>query len=295
MLNLMDRSSDSSQGGELASLLFWCPDQVGIIAALANFFAERDLNISKYAEFTDDGHFFSRCEWVLNNRWQDEEAFRVEFAAMVVEYGANFEVMFNNCKRSVGLFASTQTHALIEVFNKQEAGYFPNTEISFIIGNDEQVQKLADRHGVPFFYIDTTSDALSYEAKQLEIVHRYKPDFIGLARYMKVLSANFIERAGCPIINIHHSFLPSFVGAKPYQMAYDRGVKLIGATSHYVTAELDQGPIIEQDVARVNAAASVQDMIKMGRDIEQKVFARAMLKVLEHKTIVYKNRTIIFN
>jgi len=116
-----------------------------------------------------------------------------------------------------------------------------------------------------------------------------------LARYMKILSAKFIRDAGCPIINIHHSFLPSFVGAKPYQMAYDRGVKLIGATSHFVTAELDQGPIIEQDVERVLAGASVADMIKMGRDIEQKVFARAMLKVLEHKAIIYKNRTIIFD
>lgn len=291
----MDRSSGSSQGGELASLLFWCPDQVGIIAALANFFAERDLNISKYAEFTDDGHFFSRCEWMLNDRWEDEVAFCSEFEAMATEYGASFEVLFNTRKRSIGLFASAQPHALIEIFNKHEAGYFPNTDISFIVGNNQTIQKLADRHGVPFFFVDTTDDALGYEAKQLEIVHRYKPDFIGLARYMKVLSANFIERAACPIINIHHSFLPSFVGAKPYQMAYDRGVKLIGATSHYVTAELDQGPIIEQDVARVNAAASVQDMIKMGRDIEQRVFAGAVLKVLEHKSIVYKNRTIIFD
>lgn len=291
----MNRSSDSPQAGEVASLLFWCADQVGIIAALANFFTERDLNISRYVEFTDDEHFFSRCEWVLNDRWEDEAAFSREFDAMVAEYGASFDVLFNNRKRSIGLFASSQTHALIEIFNKQEANYFPNTEVSFIIGNDEAMQKVADRHGVPFFFIDTTGDALSYEARQLEIVHRYKPDFIGLARYMKVLSANFIERAVCPIINIHHSFLPSFVGAKPYQMAYDRGVKLIGATSHYVTAELDQGPIIEQDVARVKAAASVQEMIKMGRDIEQRVFSRAMLKVLEHKSIVYKNRTIIFD
>ena len=200
-----------------------------------------------------------------------------------------------NQQQSVGLFVSRQPHALIEILNKYEANYFPNIEVSFILGNHESMGRIADRHGLPFFHIATDGDVAAYERKQLEIVHRYKPDFIGLARYMKVLSEDFIDRAGCPIVNIHHSFLPSFVGAKPYQMAYDRGVKLIGATSHFVTAELDQGPIIEQDVARVVAGASVQDMVKMGRDIEQRVFARAMLKVLEHKAIVHKNRTIIFN
>lgn len=279
----------------VGSLLFSCPDQVGIIAALANFFASRGLNISRYAEYTDDGHFFSRCEWPINDRWEDEVAFNDEFSELATQYDAQFEARFMNRCQSVGLFVSKQPHALIEMLNKYEANFFPNIEISFVVGNKEEMQKIADRHGLPFFYISTESDALSYEKKQLEIIHRYKPDYVGLARYMKVLSANFINEAGCPIINIHHSFLPSFVGAKPYKMAYDRGVKLIGATSHFVTAELDQGPIIEQDVERVKAGASVLDMIKMGRDIEQKVFARAMLKVLEHKAIIYKNRTIIFD
>lgn len=280
---------------DVASLTLCCVDQVGIIASLANFFAERDLNISRYAEYTDDGQFFSRFEWVLNDRWEDEMAFSSEFNQLADAYQATFEVRFMNRRQSVGLFVSKQAHALIEMLNKVEANYFPNLDIRFIVGNQQSLQRIADRHGVPFFYISTEGDTLEYEKKQLDIIHRYKPDYVGLARYMKVLSANFINKAGCPIINIHHSFLPSFVGAKPYQMAYDRGVKLIGATSHFVTAELDQGPIIEQDVARVLAGASVQDMIKMGRDIEQKVFARAMLKVLEHKTIIYKNRTIIFD
>lgn len=278
-----------------ASLLFSCVDQVGIISALANFFSERGLNISRYAEYTDNGQFFSRLEWPLNERWEDEDAFADEFSALARHYQAVFESRFNIRQQSIGLFASKQPHALIEMLNKVEANFFPQAGISFIVGNDESISKLADRHGVPFFFIPTDGDALEYEKKQLEIIHRYQPDYVGLARYMKVLSANFIEQAGCPIINIHHSFLPSFVGAKPYQMAYDRGVKLIGATSHFVTADLDQGPIIEQDVARVKPGASVQNMIKMGRDIEQKVFATAMLKVLEHKAIIYKNRTIIFD
>ena len=284
-----------NKDSNLASLLFSSSDEVGIIASLANFFSERGLNISHYAEYTDDGQLFSRLEWALNDRWEDEDAFSKEFSAVAKVYDATFDVRFMGRVQSVGLFVSKQPHALIEVLNKYEANYFPNIDISFIVGNDESVQNIADRHGTPFFYIPTDCDVEEYEKKQLEIIQRYKPDYIGLARYMKVLSANFIESSGCPIINIHHSFLPSFVGAKPYQMAYERGVKLIGATSHFVTAELDQGPIIEQDVGRVLPGDCVQDMIKMGRDIEQQVFANAMLKVLEHKAIIYKNRTIIFN
>jgi len=291
----MDTSHSLKPASGTASLLFNCLDQVGIIAALANFFAERDLNIFRYEEYVDDGHFFSRLEWPLNDRWEDEAAFDQEFRVLADVYGAHFDARFMNRNQSLGLFVSKQPHALIEVLNKYEANFFPNIEISFIVGNNKEMQKIADRHGLPFFFIATDVDTQEYEKKQLEIIQRYKPDYVGLARYMKILSANFIDDAGCPIINIHHSFLPSFVGAMPYQMAYDRGVKLIGATSHFVTADLDQGPIIEQDVARVAPAASVQDMIKMGRDIEQKVFVRALLKVLEHKVIVFRNRTIIFN
>ena len=279
----------------IASLLFSSRDQVGIIASLANFFSERGLNISRYEEFTDDGQFFSRLEWPLNERWVNEETFAIEFQSLALEFDAKFEARFMNQKQRLGLFVSKQPHALIEILNKQEANFVPGLEISFIIGNDESMQRIADRHAIPFFYVSTNVDTQEYEAQQLEIVHRYKPNYIGLARYMKILSAKFIDQVDCPIINIHHSFLPSFVGAKPYQMAYERGVKLMGATSHFVTPDLDQGPIIEQDVQRVHAGSSVQEMIKLGRDVEQRVFARAILKVLEHKTIVYKNRTIIFN
>ena len=278
-----------------ASLLFSSPDEVGIIASLSNFFSERDLSISRYAEYTDDGQFFSRLEWTLNERWDDEKSFSTEFAEVADRYSANFDVRFMDRVQTVGLFVSKQAHALIEMLNKYEADYFPNMEINFIVGNDDSMRRIADRHGMPFFYIATDCSVEEYEEKQLEIIRRYKPDYVGLARYMKVLSENFIASAGCPIINIHHSFLPSFVGAKPYQMAYEQGVKLIGATSHFVTPELDQGPIIEQNVGRVAPGASVHDMIKMGRDIEQQVFVQAMSKVLEHKAIIYKNRTIIFN
>lgn len=279
----------------IAALLFSCPDQVGIISSLANFFAERNLNISRYEEYTDAGQFFSRLEWERGTNWADPKDFNQDFSELADSFSATFDVRFFDRTQRLGLFASKQPHALIEVFNKSEAGYFPNADISFVIGNDESVGKIANRHGVPFFYIDTSKPVAEYEAEQLEIVSRYKPHYLGLARYMKVLSEDFIENVGCPVVNIHHSFLPSFVGAKPYQMAYERGVKLIGATSHFVTPELDQGPIIEQDVQRVAPGSSLQDMIKMGRDIEQKVFARALLKTLEHKVIAHQNRTVVFN
>jgi len=290
-----NNSVNTLSSSNTASLLFCCPDKVGIIASLANYFAQRDLSISRYAVYTDDGQLFSRFEWSLSDRWEDEASFSNEFAELANTYKASFDVRFMNRRQSLGLFVSTQAHALIGMLNKIEANYFPHVDIRFIVGNDESMQRITDRHGVPFFYISTDGDVREYEKKQLDIIQRYKPDYLGLARYMKVLSADFIERAGCPIINIHHSFLPSFVGAEPYRMAYERGVKLIGATSHFVAADSDQGPIIEQDVTRVMAGASIDDMIKMGRGIEQKVFARAMLKVLEHKTIVYRNRTIIFD
>jgi len=280
----------------VASMLFCCADQVGIIAELANFFSTRSLSISRYAEYTDGGRFFSRLEWPLGSRWETELDFVEEFQPLALRYEADFDVRFLNQTQSIGLFVSKQSHALIDILNKFEANYFPKMEISFIVGNHAFMQKLADRHGVPFFHVATDGvDAGEYERQQLSIIQRYKPDYIGLARYMKVLSTNFIDKAACPIINIHHSFLPSFVGAKPYQMAYERGVKLIGATSHFVTPELDQGPIIEQDVQRVKAGDGVRDMIKMGRDIEQRVFTQAMLKVLEHKVMVHQNRTIVFD
>ena len=157
------------------------------------------------------------------------------------------------------------------------------------------IRPIADRHNIPFHFIKTYKDASRHEGDQLSLIEQYQPDLIGLARYMKVLSADFIDQAGCPIVNIHHSFLPSFVGAKPYEMAYERGVKLVGATSHYVIPALDQGPIIEQSVIRVPPGSSVDQMKRIGRDVETEVFASALQKSLQHKTIVYGNKTMVFN
>ena len=279
---------------QTACLLFSCPDKTGIIAKIVEFFANRDISISRFEEFTDSDKFFSRLEWHTNPDHKRHD-FETAFAPLSTELSGEYRFHFFSETQKLGLFVSKEPHALIEVLNKHELGDFPNTEIQFVIGNREDVRHIVERHGIPFHYVKTWKDPAKHEPQQLEIVAKYKPDLIGLARYMKVLTANFIDSTGCPIVNIHHSFLPSFVGAKPYELAYERGVKLIGATSHFVIPELDQGPIIEQGVIRVQPGQSIEEMKKVGRDVEKQVFATALSKALNHKTIAYDNRTIVFD
>lgn len=277
-----------------ACLLFSCPDKAGIIAHIVSFFTLRGLSISRFEEYTDAGRFFSRLEWQLEDEDANLDEFIESFQAVSEGLDATFHFHFFNQKQKLGLFVSHEPHALIEVLNKHEAGDHPNTEISFVIGNRESVRHIVERHDIPFHFVKTWKDPAKHEPQQLELIRKYQPDLIGLARYMKVVTADFIDSVNCPIVNIHHSFLPSFVGAKPYEMAYERGVKLLGATSHYVTPELDQGPIIEQGVIRVQPGQSIDDMKKAGRDIEKQVFATALSKALHRKTITYSNRTIVF-
>ena len=279
-----------------ACLLFQCDDQVGIIAELVIFFKDHDVSICRFEEYTDRQYFFTRLEWKGNHPWERESDFHDAFQSVADQFSnASFRAYFFDRPQRLGLFASKEPHALIEAINKTEAGDYPNTEICFLISNSPSIEKYALRHQIPFYFIKTFKDPMRHEMHQLEVIAKYKPDVIGLARYMKILSADFISAADCPIVNIHHSFLPSFVGAKPYEMAYQRGVKIIGATSHYVIPALDQGPIIEQGVIRVQPGDSVDHMKKVGRDVEKQVFAKALEKVLQHKTITYDNKTIVFN
>ena len=278
-----------------ACLLFSCPDKAGIIADVVSFFRDRDISISRFEEYTDAGLFFSRLEWQLGENGPDEATLTAELQPLADALNAQFRFHFFSKTQKLGLFVSHEPHTLIEALNKYEAGDFPNTQVTFVLGNRESVRPIVERHGIPFHFVKTWKDPAKHEPQQLEIVRQYQPDLIGLARYMKVVTSDFIDSVGCRIVNIHHSFLPSFVGAKPYEMAYTRGVKLIGATSHFVTPELDQGPIIEQGVIRVQPGQSVEEMKKSGRDIEKQVFATALSKALHHKTITYSNRTIVFD
>ena len=279
-----------------ACLLFRCNDQVGIIAELVMFFRDSNVSICRFEEFTDSKYFFARLEWRGDHPWSTTDAFEEAFKAVADTFeGANFRAHFFEKPQKLGFFSSKEPHTLIEAINKCEAGDYPNTEISFLVSNSPSLEKYAQRHDIPFYYVKTFKDPAKHEPVQLEIIQRYSPDVIGLARYMKILTKDFIDQAGCRIVNIHHSFLPSFVGARPYEMAYERGVKLIGATSHFVIPALDQGPIIEQDVVRVEPGDSVDHMKRAGRDVEKKVFANALGKTLQHKTITYDNKTIVFN
>ncbi|QEG23876.1 formyltetrahydrofolate deformylase [Mariniblastus fucicola] len=279
-----------------ACLLFQCNDRVGIIAELVTFFRDSNVSISRFEEYTDNQYFFARLEWKGDHPWDDASDFEAAFSGVADSFeSASFRVHFFDKPQKLGLFSSKEPHTLIEAINRCEAGEYPNTEICFLISNSAEIQRYAQRHDIPFHFVKTWKDPKRHEPAQMELIQQHKPDLIGLARYMKILSAEFIENAGCPIVNIHHSFLPSFIGAKPYELAYERGVKLIGATSHYVIPELDQGPIIEQDVIRVEPGDSVDHMKKIGRDVEKRVFATALEKALWHKTITYDNKTIVFN
>ena len=277
-------------------LLFQCLDQVGIIFELVKFFTDNNVSVSRFEEYTDAANFFARMEWRGDGPWVDVQDFKDEFQSVADQFRqTEFQVHFFDKPQQLGLFSSKEPHALIEAINRCEAGDYSNTEICFLIANHRGVEKYAKRYGIPFYFVKTYKDPQRHEEQQLEIINRHAPDLIGLARYMKILTKEFIDRAGCPIVNIHHSFLPSFVGAKPYELAYERGVKLIGATSHYVIPALDQGPIIEQDVVRVKPGDSVEHMKRIGRDVEKKVFAAALEKSLHHKTITYDNKTIVFD
>ena len=278
-----------------ACLLFQCSDKIGIIAELVVFFKDHGISISRLEEYTDRHHFFTRMEWKGDHPWETPADFEKDFQPVADKFNAGFRAHFFDRPQCLGLFVSKEPHALIEAINKTEAGDYPNTKICFLVSNSPLAEKYAARHSIPYHFVKTFKDPAKHEPQQLEIIARYQPDLIGLARYMKILSAEFIDSANCPIVNIHHSFLPSFVGAKPYEMAYQRGVKLIGATSHYVIPALDQGPIIEQGVIRVEPGVSVDHMKRIGRDVEKQVFAKALEKVLQHKTITYDNKTVVFN
>lgn len=279
-----------------ACLLFRCEDRVGIIAELVLFFRDSNVSICRFEEYTDNQYFFARLEWHGAHPWTTTEQFNEAFEGVAGTFeNVSFRVHFFEKPQKLGLFSSKEPHALIEAINKCEAGDYPNTEICFLVANSKEIEKYAQRHDIPFYYVKTFKDPTRHEPVQLEIIQRHAPDVIGLARYMKILTEDFIDQAGCEIVNIHHSFLPSFVGARPYEMAYERGVKLIGATSHFVIPALDQGPIIDQGVIQVEPGDSVQRMKRTGRFVEKKVFANAIGKVLQHKTITYDNKTIVFN
>ena len=281
---------------ETATLLISCPDRKGILAEVTGFIAENNGNIVHADQHIDfqKSIFFMRIEWELDGFRLPKSEIEKAFRPIAEKFSMDYQLHFSSEVQNVAIFVSRYDHCLYDLLYRFKAGELPGN-LKLVISNHTDLKPVVEMFGVPFYHFPKTKEnKLSVEEREIELLEREEIDLIVLARYMQILSGKFVSRFRNRIINIHHSFLPAFVGAKPYHRAYERGVKIIGATSHYVTEELDQGPIIEQDVVRVSHRDSVEDMIRKGRDLEKVVLSRAVRWHLENKILVYDNKTVIF-
>jgi formyltetrahydrofolate deformylase len=281
-----------------AILLAECRDQAGIIAKVTDFLAQHNGNIVNLEQHVDveDQHFFMRVEWQMEHFDVPRESIHAVFDKQVGSpLDMNWTIALSDVKPKMAIFVSQHGHCLFDILSRYQSGEW-NVEIPLIISNHEKFQTLADNAGIPFYYLPVDANNKQQQEKvQLELLAKHHVDTLVLARYMQILSADFINQYPHQIINIHHSFLPAFPGAKPYHCAHERGVKIIGATSHYVTAELDAGPIIEQDVVHIRHNDGVEDLKRKGQDNEKIVLARAIRHHLQQQILVYKNRCIVFD
>ena len=281
-----------------AKLLLHCPDQPGILAEVTDFITVNKGNIIYLDQYVDhvENIFFMRIEWELESFLVPQEKIEDYFETLYAQkYGMSFRLYFSDVKPRMAIFVSKMSHCLFDLLARYTAGEW-NVEIPLIISNHPDLQHVAERFGIPFHLFPITKETKEeQEKKEMELLAKHKVNFIVLARYMRVISEKMIDAYPNRIINIHHSFLPACVGAKPYHAAFERGVKIIGATSHYVTTELDAGPIIEQDVVRITHKDTVQDLVNKGKDLEKIVLSRAVQKHIERKVLAYKNKTVIFN
>ena len=279
-------------------MLLHCPDKQGIIADITNFITVNKGNIVYLDQHVDYSEqiFFMRVEWELDEFLIPKEKIEEYFCTLYAQkYDMQFKIHFSDYKPKMAIFVSKMSHCLYDILARYTAGEW-NVEIPLIISNHPDMKPVADMFGIPYYVFPITKEnKLEQQEKEMALLEEYGVDFIVLARYMQVISPEMIERYPNRIINIHHSFLPAFVGARPYQAAYDRGVKIIGATCHYVTNELDAGPIIEQDVCRVTHKDTVTDLVNKGKDLEKIVLSRGVEMHIERKVLVYKNKTVIFS
>ncbi|PCI70247.1 MAG: formyltetrahydrofolate deformylase [Piscirickettsiaceae bacterium] len=281
-----------------ATLLAECSDQPGIIAKVTAFLSKNNGNIVDLEQHVDtaDKRFFMRVEWQLDQFNLSRDAIKAAFDEHVCSpLNMNWRIAFSDTKPRMAVFVSQHGHCLFDLLSRYQSGEW-NADIPLIISNHTTFKRHADNAGIPFYHLPINKEnKQQQEQVQLELLKEHQIDTIVLARYMQILSANFIDHFPNKIINIHHSFLPAFPGAKPYHSAHERGVKIIGATSHYVTSELDAGPIIEQDIVRIRHNDSVDDLKRKGQDNEKIVLSRAIRHHLQHEVLVYKNRCIVFD
>ena len=273
-----------------------CPDRVGIVTTVSSFFSSYQGWITEANHHADvEGQrFFMRQEILADSLPFDIAALREKFAPIAREFGMDWKISDSARKKRVVVMVSKQEHCLYDLLSRWYADEL-NIEIPCVISNHETFRGLVEWHGIPFHHVPVTPDTKAEAYARVEDLYREaRGDVMVLARYMQILSPGLCERYPGQIINIHHSFLPSFVGAKPYHQAYVRGVKLIGATCHYVTSELDQGPIIEQDVIRIDHSDAPEDLVRYGKDIEKAVLARGLRYHLEDRVLVHGNKTVVF-
>jgi len=280
-----------------AILLLSCPDRKGIVASISNFLYKHNGNILDAAQYTSDPdtRFFMRVEWDLEGFDLSRDEITAAFAPLAESFGMTWSVRFSDDVSRIAVFVSRHEHCFHDLILRHRMGEL-SAEIALVISNHLHLKPLAEQFGLPFIHIPITKETKQeQELRELEELERHRIDLIILARYMQILTGTIVSRYPNRIINIHHSFLPAFAGGRPYHQAYDRGVKIIGATSHYVTEDLDEGPIIAQDVIRITHKDSVDDIKRKGKDIERIVLAQAVRTHLENRILVHGSKTIIFD
>jgi len=280
-----------------ATLLITCPDAKGIVAAIADFLHQHNANILHADQHQDaeNNLFLMRVEWDLAGFNLDEASFNQAFTVIADKFSMQWQLKLSQHKARVAIMVSQYDHCLADLLHRHKSGELA-CEIPLVISNHRDTEKLVQFYGVDFHYIPVTKEnKAEAEAAQFKLFDEYNIDLIVLARYMQILSPDFVSRYPQRIINIHHSFLPAFIGARPYHRAFERGVKLIGATGHYVTEVLDEGPIIEQGIERISHRDQVEDLIQKGRDLERVVLSKAVRWHIENRILLYANKTVIFD
>ncbi|NCD31974.1 MAG: formyltetrahydrofolate deformylase [Spartobacteria bacterium] len=279
-----------------AILLISCPDRMGINTTVTRFVSEHNGNILHLDQHVDqvENVFFMRIEWDLDGFSVPENEITAHLTPIALDFDMTYELHFSDTTQRIALFVSRFPHCLFDILSRVEACEWPNVDIPLVISNHDDLRTVAEKFDIPFYHLPITPDnKAEQEQRQLALLAENNIDLVILARYMQIVTPTLINQYKHRMINIHHSFLPAFPGAKPYHSAHSRGVKIIGATSHYVTEELDAGPIIEQDIIRVTHKDSIPELIRKGKDLEKIVLSRAVWWHLQHKILAYNNKTVI--
>lgn len=279
-----------------AILLISCPDRKGLVAGIGEFLYRHNANVLHADQHQDSetSLFLMRVEWDLSEFDLAVEDFEKQFSPLARDLRMDWTLRLSSVRQRVAIFVSHYDHCLVDLLYRQRSGEL-SCEFPLIISNHDTARELADFYQIPFHFIPVKENKIAAERHQLELLEEHKIDLVVLARYMQILTEGFVGRYPQRIINVHHSFLPAFSGARPYHRAFQKGVKLIGATSHYVTPELDEGPIIEQDVIRISHRDQLNDLIQKGRDLEKIVLSRAVRWHIEHRILTYSGKTVVFD